>query len=499
VRQRLTLGRTSLPGVVEWLMGAAFAVALVAYMLIGNYARLVADDFGESDAVHLRGYWAEQVAVYQRSDGHFIATAVQTAAIMLNSAVVRVLPAVLIVAWVALVTLGLRHLLPAAGRFGRVLVAAAIVYTTIRIAPSPFLTFYWMTVSLAFIVPLGLLSVLIWLISRPGGEGRRAVIALAVVGVLAFVAAGMAETYTVAQAVGLTLAVAVALTGFSTVWRQRLPMLLAAWVGSVAGLVVELVAPGNVIRAATISHLVGVPRPSLPGLPVFTFVKMLQFAHGLVWANWPSMIALVVLAAAVGARSGNVVETARRTAVVAVGVATFGAAAVVLSALAPSAREFGSLPPLYDQIIPVYVCVCSLTILGLVGGRVVRRVVDQRWTHDGALSSRRHALAGVAAVLIGLAVIIGPVRAVVTIAHDVPALQSYADVKDAQAAAAVAARDSGRASAVVPTIDYNNLGIFSHTGLEELTDDPKYFINEDEATYYGIQSMTITSQPTSAP
>jgi hypothetical protein len=88
----------------------------------------------------------------------------------------------------------------------------------------------------------------------------------------------------------------------------------------------------------------------------------------------------------------------------------------------------------------------------------------------------------------------------VSIAHDLPALQSYANVKDAQAAAAVAARDTGRSSAVVPTLpNYNNLGLFSHTGLEELTDDPKYFINEDESTYYGIQTITITPQPPSVP
>jgi Family of unknown function (DUF6056) len=480
-------------------MAAAFGVALVAYMLIGNYARLVADDFGEADAVHLRGYWAEQVAVYQRSDGHFIATAVQTAAIMLNSVVVRVLPAVLIAAWVTLLTMALRHLVPAAGRFGRLLVAAGIVYTTIRIAPSPFLTFYWMTVSLAFIVPLCLLSVLIWLVSRPRTEGHRGAIVVALIGVLAFVAAGMAETYTVAQAVALTLAVAVALTGFSVVWRQRLALLVAAWVGSVTGLLVELAAPGNVIRAATISHLVGVPRPSLPGLPVFTFVKMLQFAHALVGANWPSMVALVILAAAVSARSG-VLETARRTAVVAVGIATLGAAAVVLSALAPSAREFGSLPPLYDQIIPTYVCVCSLAILGWVGGRLIRRFADQRWPRAGAMSSRRRTLAGVTAVLAGVAVVIGPVRAVVSIVHDLPELQSYANIKDAQADAAIAARDAGRSSAVVPTLpNYNNLGVFSHTGYEELTDNPKFFINEDESIYYGIQSMTISAQPQAVP
>jgi hypothetical protein len=66
-----------------------------------------------------RGYWAQQIADYRLSDGHFVATALYTAGTLLNPIFVQVLPGVLIIAWVALLTLALRHVIPAAGRLGR--------------------------------------------------------------------------------------------------------------------------------------------------------------------------------------------------------------------------------------------------------------------------------------------------------------------------------------------------------------------------------------------
>ena len=57
---------------LESVIGAVLAATLLGYMLLGNYTRYVADDFGLAIAVRLRGYWAQQVAAYQLTDGHFV-------------------------------------------------------------------------------------------------------------------------------------------------------------------------------------------------------------------------------------------------------------------------------------------------------------------------------------------------------------------------------------------------------------------------------------------
>jgi hypothetical protein len=486
--------------VVQYVVAAILALTLFAYMLIGNFTRYVADDYGTVLAVRLRGYWAQQIADYRLSDGHFVATALQSGAVLLHPVFARILPGALIATWVALLTLGLRHVVPAARRLGRFLIAAGIVYTTLRLAPSPFLTFYWMTASLAFVVPLIIAAVLVWLVSRPSYGGRRGTAVIAVTGFLAFVAAGEAETYTVAQAVALTLAIGVALSGLSAIWRRKLAVLTAAWAGSVTGLAVELASPGNVIRARVISRLIVVPRPSLLGLPFFTFAKMLHFAQELVGEHWRGMLALLLLASWLGARSGGVTKSATRSAMIALVLTILGSMAVVLSALAPAALEYGALPPLYDQIVPVYVCVCSVATLGWIGGRFCQHLLELKWARARQFDRGRGAFAAATSLFVGAALVIGPITTIASIHQDLPAIQAYANVKDAQAAAAMAAHAAGRSSALVPTLaNYKDLGIFSHTGLEELYDDPRYFVNRDEAGYYGIVSMATAPGPIPPP
>jgi hypothetical protein len=105
-----------------------------------------------------------------------------------------------------------------------------------------------------------------------------------------------------------------------------------------------------------------------------------------------------------------------------------------------------------------------------------------------------------AALLVGAAVVIGPIATLASIHSDLPALQRYADVKDAQAVAATAAHLARRSSVVVTTLtNYKNLGVFSHTGLEELFDDPNFWVNKDEAQYYGILTMATPPGPTPTP
>lgn len=480
---------------VEWLIAAALSSALVAYMLLGNFTRYVADDYGIAVAVRLRGYWGQQIAAYRLSDGHFVATALYTAGTLLDPVFVRVLPGFLILAWVALLTLALRHLIPAGGVRWRFLVSAGIVYTTLQITPSPFLAVYWMTASLEFIVPLLLASIVVWLVSRPrrAGRGRTALIAL--VGLLAFLAAGEAEIYTAAQCVALTLALAVAISRLSSIWRQKRTELAAAWIGSLAGLAVELASPGKALRSSDIANIVHIPRPSLLTLPVFTSGQTLHFLQILLQAHWREMLAMALLAGLIGVRSGTPSKVIGRPAVLAIVVATFGALLVLLAAMAPAAFYYGGLPPLWDQIVPVYIAVCGVAALGWWCGRTLRAPLARIWQRIGASDRLRDTSAAGVFVVISAAVAVGPLATLVAIDHGLPAIQAYAATKDEQAARAEAARAAGKALAIVPRLSMvDNIGIFSHPAFEDLMSDPHFWINVDEARYYGILSMATPLQ-----
>ena len=482
------------PGLVvpaECVIGAALTVTLVCYVLLGNYSRYVADDYGTAIAVRLRGFWAQQVAAYRLTDGHFVATATQTALSLVNPVVVRVLPSMLIILLVAVLTLALRHLMPNAGQLGRLVIAESIVYTTLQLVPSPFLTLYWMTASVAFVVPLIILAGVVWLVSRPCTH-RSSGVMLVGIGLLAFVASGEAEIYTVAAFVAWTLAVGVALSTLAPVWRARLRQILAAWIGASAGLGIQLLSPGNALRSAEITKIVGVPRPTFITLPLFTLDRMYHFGRDLVFQHWEAMLALALLVALVAMWSSAAPKRSTRSGLIAAVLATVGTAIVVLAAMTPAALVYGSLPPVYDQLIPVFACVCAIVTLAWLAGRVLRNRIDTAWPR---LQSREKVgrLAAAGATLIVSAIFVtGPVATVAMMHQDLPSFEAYAAGKDAQAAAAEAARSEHRSSVIAPSlVNVENLGIFAHNHLEELTNDPTFWINEDTAEYYGITSLAV--------
>jgi hypothetical protein len=338
--------RAAIPLLVELAVTTILTLTLVAYILLGDFARYVADDFGTALAVRLRGFWSESIANYRLQDGRFLATALEDLAGMLNEALPHVLPGILITAWVVLLTLALRYIEPGASRLERLVISTGIVYTTLRVSPNPFLALYWMTASLAYVVPLLLAAVLAWLICCPGAQGSRRVLVITGAGLVAFLAAGEDETYTAAQTVALALLGAVALSRPSAVWRQKLPVLAAAWSGSLAGLIVMAVAPGNAIRGAAIARIVG-PRPSLLSLPGHTFNAMQQFLITLFGTNWGGLLAMAIVAALVGARSGVLNRSAVRSALITTALATAGAIVVLLAAIAPAVFVEGGLPAVY--------------------------------------------------------------------------------------------------------------------------------------------------------
>ena len=487
--------RINVPLLVEWAVGVVLAVTIIAYMLLGNFTRYVQDDFLTTLDDRAYGFWGTQVLTYQQNDGHYLGTALQEGGALLNVAFVRVLPGILIAAWVVALTLALRHLVPSAGRLGRLLIAAGIVYATLRITPSPFLSVYWMNASLAYVVPLLLAAVLVWLVSRPRVFDRRHGLILFVTALVAFLAAGLAEEYTVAQTVAVTLALAVAVGGarVRAAWRQKLPVLAAASIGSAAGLGFMAASPGDALRSAAIARVVG-PRPSLLGLPGFTIPEVLHFLHALVETHWRGLIAMAILAAYIGARSGGMSRGAVRALLIPCGVATAGAFVVIFGAMTPAAFEMAQPPHDYSQIVLINICVCAVATLGWVGGRLCRAATDRAWPDMGALAGRRAGVAAVASVLAGVASAAGPVSTLASIHHDLPAIQAYAATKDAQAAAAEAAHAAGVTSAIVPLVAHpEDLGIFSHTNQAELQADPTYWLNADVATYYGL--ATIATSP----
>ncbi len=489
------LPRVSLTTVIEWVIAAVLLVTLAGYVLLGTFNRYVADDYGDVLAVRLRGFWGEQVASYRSWTGRFTSSALISAASMLPEAAVRALPGILIAGWVLLLCLALKQVLPSAGRVSRLLLAAGVVYTTLQVTPSPFLSIYWMTGSLTYVPSLLLGTLLLALIRQPQGNGRRRIATIAAAGVVAFLAGGSNETYVVAQTVALAMVVAVAISPLSTVSRSKLRVLGMGLLGSLVALGVLVAAPGNAIRNASISRVVG-QHPSLVELPRLTAQFTWQFFQSLVSAHWVSLLAVALLAALLAARSRAMTAAQLRPLSIAGGAVTIGAVIVITSAILPSAFEEVRLTNSWGQIVLVYVCVCAVATLGWISGRVCRSLADRTSPSvESAVGIRQNASALMALAACAF-IVVGPILTVARMVGGLPAIQAWAATKDAEAAAARAAHAADKPSVTVPLLSMvGNIGIFSHPAYEDLMSDPRFWINEDEAAYYGVASMATSPPP----
>jgi uncharacterized protein DUF6056 len=474
--------------VVEWAVAAALSLVLAAYMLLGIFTRHVADDYAAALAVRERGFWAEQIAYYQQWSGRFTSEAAVTATASLNEAFTRALPAILIACWIAVLMLALKQILPRLHRIARLLVALEIIYTTVHLTPSPFLSIYWMTGSLNYVLPLILATALLAIVVKREAtlRGRGSAIAVGA-GIVAFVAGGTSETYVAGQTVALGLAVAIAATPISTAFRRRLPVLAGGLGGSLLAFGVLAAAPGNAIRSARILPSGG--RPSLLELARLTIHYTRVFFDALVPAHWPALVAVAILAALLGAQSTP--RPSIRPAVIAAGAVTIGALIIIACAIAPAVYEERNLTPVYGQIMLLYVCVCALAAVAWIGGQTSRTLVERLMTSGDSSGQVRGVAIAAAALFAGAVLVIGPISTTISIAREVPAIRTYAVAKDAQAAAAETARADGIASVVVPALpDVTHLGLFSHGPLGDLTSDPTFWINHDEAVYFGVRTMS---------
>jgi Family of unknown function (DUF6056) len=464
---------------------------LAAYMLMGIFNRYVADDYSAVLAVRQNGFWAEQIAHYQEWSGRFTSWAAITAAASVNQVVVCVLPAILIACWIAVLMLVLRQALPQRRRITRLLLALGIVYATLHTTPNPFLSLYWMTGSLTYVLPLILATGLLAIILAPSATGSRGVAIAVGAAVVAFVAGGTNETYLAWQTFALALAVVLAAISLSTVSRRKLPTLSAGLAGSLAAFGALAAAPGNAIRSAAILPSAG--HPSLPELARLTIHYTRVFFDALVPTHWPALVAVAVLAALLGAHS-----TARpsiRSAVIAAAAVTIGALITIACAIAPAVYEERNLTPVYGQIMLLYVCVCAIATVAWIGGQTSRILVDRMGTSGDSSGRVRGAAIAAAVLLAGAGLVIGPISTITAIAREVPAIRAYAVAKDAQAAAAETARAEGIASVVVPALpDVTHLGLFSHDPLGELTTDPSFWMNHDEAVFFGVRAISSAAE-----
>ena len=473
--------------VAEWAVVAVLAVTLSLYAYLGRYARYVADDYTLSNGLHARGYWTSQIWEYLHWTGRFAYIAALDAALSLNEVFARLLPGLMVVIWVLTIAVAIKLMVPRVGRLACLGLASGIVFITLHVTPSPFLSLYWMAGSLEYTLPLVLGSVLVALVASRRGAGRLQVV---VAGLVAFVAGGFNEAYAYCQLVGLVFMLLATAVIASPGLRRSRPLLLSSLVGAALSLALLAAAPGNGARFTVITQIIGT-RPSFVDLPGVTIGFAGQFFNDVFVAHWSSLLAIGGLAALLAARTPPSLSAPRPgRELLLVLLVVVAAMAAIVGSFAPTAYVEARIAPTYGQIVPVFIGVCAIAVVGWATGCYARTLfarygdswkIDPKW---------RSLTAATASVVLACVVATIPIHNAISIWEDRGALNAYAATKDAQAALAHAAGAAGKPSVTVPSTNViAHLGVFSHPIYEEMLPDPKWWINVGEATYYGVGSI----------
>jgi hypothetical protein len=478
---------TRLAAVSAWVLAAVLLATVAVYASLGRFTRYVADDYTLKDGLRVRGFWASQVWEYFHWTGRFAYIAAIDAGLLLDEFFVRLLPGLLLLLWVVAISAAVKGLTPAISVLGRLTLALALVFTTIDLTPNPFLSLYWMSGSLAYIAPLLLGTSFVALASSAHAPttGR-----IAAAGVVTFLAGGFNEGYAAAQLTLLVLALLV--TRFDA-WprlRRARRLLVSGSAGSVVSLIILGAAPGNGIRFNVITEIIGA-RPSLVALPGVTIGFALQFLNDVFLARWWAVLAVGAMIALVAARTPATTSMSARRCLVLVVVVVSAALLALVGSFASTAYVEARITPVYAQIVPVFIGVSAVAVVGWACGRCLQSTFDRRFADQTERATWRSVvLAASALVVVCLAAAV-PVQTLAGIWAGGGAFSRYAAVKDAQERVARAGAAGRDASVIVPsTSAIPNLGVFSHPGYEEMVRDPAWWINKGEAAYYGVGSIS---------
>lgn len=444
------------------------ALALLLY--VAHFTRWVADDFCAGAGVRVHGFWGIQATWLSGLNGRYTNAFVMAVLGLLGPAAAQWWPVVLLLGWFGGLAAFLRRVLVKLGcvNFGpAILLAALIVAVSVLATPYPFEDFYWESGSVGYTLPLVLATVWAGVIEGENwmARDRRAVIAH----LLVFVAiAGLSEIDTAALIAVLLIAALASVLFSTSAMRQRRPMILAALAGSVLGLLLDTMMPGEHAHAHAAMSL-GVLGSLQDGIVYGMRVLLYQFQ-----TNCLLLFAVALTGVAVACSFVREAPIFRPGKIVLLGAA--GVFGVFCVTAWTSFYALGGPPPERGWAASVFLLVFVAAGFGFLSGLFLKpRLRAPRPAKDGF-----HILV-TAVMLWALAVfcysaVVGPL----------PRMVEYATHKDRQSLLAGSALS---ADVIVPALgDTVHQGVLS-TSTDELHSDPTFWVNGCEAGYYEILSI----------
>ncbi|MEW5745313.1 MAG: DUF6056 family protein [Nitrospirota bacterium] len=362
-----------------YLLLASLLLPLAAHAYIGSFSRFLADDYCSAGMARLEGVLGGAAYWYMHWTGRFSANLLDALAGYIGPGITPYAPAAALMAWLAVLSFPLYQCSPVSEkgqeRYLSLLMAAAILFTTLEITPNAAQSLYWGQGMRSVVPPLILASAYAGLVlyyqQRLQSSGSSSVL-LMVSGAVTFVAGGFGETYAVLQTSALLVLLMVVMADAGHSRRNLLVFVAAGLLGSALAMVTIVAAPGNKFRQALYP-----PPPGIEELLRVAMRSMLDFIKTIVASkrHLSSLLGLVALSAMMGHgafRAGNPAAPSGRKDPGLLALPPI-ALVLLLSCFVPAAYGMSGAPPKRTLIIPCFVLTCALTAWGYLAGQALYR------------------------------------------------------------------------------------------------------------------------------
>ena len=248
--------------IFQWLTAALALAPVVFYAYLGQFSRMMSDDYCSIALSREMDAWDYMVHKLNTWSGSYANWFIKGAMAPLGSLAPRVMPTVIIILWmVGLAWLVFQILIYLKIDHSRRALSVAISASTVAAAIHAFYSpqsFYWYAASIPYALPLALLTIYLalvfWLAQRP----RPSLWAVIAGGALCFITAGAAEMFAVFQAIFLTLCLLASFAFLRTSVRRTYALVFGVgWLATLLGLVIQLSSPGVYLRTASIAQAYG--------------------------------------------------------------------------------------------------------------------------------------------------------------------------------------------------------------------------------------------------
>lgn len=457
---------------------AVLLLPLLAHAYVGLFSRYAADDYCLAVADLSNGLLAAIWDWYTSWTGSWSAIAAMLLARRIPPTLVGYWSAFALSSWLALLAWIIWQLRAGGRRWRRwltsMVLAELIIVLTLDGPPlMAEQVLYWLNAGLRYLAPQLVLAACVGVGLYALGARSAGIpwFSVSLVGGLAFLATGFAETHLAAQVAASSVAFATTFLVSPSRRRQVTPWILAALCGSVLGAAVVVLAPGTVVRQ---SHF-GTP----PG-PLRLSLTTLEYAAAFVTellarAPWNVALATVVpatLACCVDRVTIATIIQRHREAAELRGylfAIPLGMFILISAALAPAAWALSVYPPVRAILTPQCVLFAGLVAWGYLLGRWIRL------RFDVGASGR---LSVCAPLALGLACLYPIVTGRSVLGRRTEAI-AYARTWDALHRDATEAAANGVPAIARPTPE--NLG-----GMDMIGAEPSFWVNGCVSGYYGV-------------